>query len=116
MEYYNLNYDQKNEIDNIVKNDVHLLANELGNKLFMEAFENGSIDNYEPHPDYEDYPEVYQWWIVSEWLAEKLVEDNEVVMESNGVYFWGRCGCGYALECDFVSIYKKLNTPFNTTK
>ena len=49
-----------------------------------------------------------QWWIVSGWLADKLREDNEVVMESKGLMFWGRCGCGYALEWDFVNIYKSI--------
>lgn len=109
MEYYNLNTTQQSEIKNILNNELHLLANELGGHLFNEGFESGELVNYEYDEEYGEYPEVMQWWIVSDWLADKLIEDGEVVNQSKGVNLWGRCGCGYALECDFVNIYKSLS-------
>tara|TARA_R100000773_G_scaffold44455_1_gene45669 strand:- start:1089 stop:1427 length:339 start_codon:yes stop_codon:yes gene_type:complete len=108
MEYYNLKASEQQEIKTLLDRELKVLANELGNELFLDALESGYVDNYECDEEYEEYPEVMQWWIVSDWLADKLREDNEVVMESKGLMFWGRCGYGYALECDFVNIYKSI--------
>ena len=107
MEYYDLNTTQKSEIKNILDNNLYVLANELGNELFFNSLEDGDVTNYECDEDGE-YPEIMQWWIVSDWLADKLIEDGKVVNQTKGINLWGRCGCGYALECDFVSIYKSL--------
>lgn len=45
----------------------------------------------------EDQQEVMQWFIVSDWLAEKLTEAGEVTWSPHDVSYWGRTGCGYAL-------------------
>ncbi len=42
--------------------------------------------------------EVMQWWIVTDWLAEKLLAHGEPVWVPHDVAFWGRTGCGYSLE------------------
>ncbi len=58
-----------------------------------------------------DFKEVYQWFIVSEWLYNKLNEQLEPVCEFEDVYFWGRCGMNYSLEDEhcIVEIAKKIN-------
>ncbi|HHY0047846.1 TPA: hypothetical protein ACVT6Z_001435 [Clostridioides difficile] len=50
----------------------------------------------EPH-------EVYEFWIVSEWLCNKLKELGEVVISSENI--WGRCCTGQSIALDYV-IYK----------
>ena len=107
MEYYNLDVNQMREVDNISK-QIYKLSNELGSSLFEEAYEDGNISNFEPDED-GWCPEVMQWWIVSDWLAEKLDNDGQVVMYAKGETFWGRCGCGYDVNCDLVSIWKGMN-------
>ena len=51
-------------------------------------------------------PEVYEWWILDSWLAEKLKELGEVVINDN---VWGRQGTGQAIYLDGImqEVYKK---------
>ena len=58
-----------------------------------------------------DLKEVFQWFLVSEWLYNKLNEQLEPVCEFEGVYFWGRCGMNYSLEDEhcIIEIAKKIH-------
>ena len=47
-----------------------------------------------------EYVEVYEWWIVSGWLADKLEEKGEVVISGENI--WGRRTTGQAILLDFV--------------
>ena len=60
-----------------------------------------------------DFKEVYQWWIVSDFLYERLSEVGEVVCDVEGVYFWGRTSCGIGLEYDYC--LKKIATNIHNT-
>lgn len=52
----------------------------------------------EPFDDPEhEAKEVMQWYIVSDWLADKLKEQDEIVWAPYDITFWGRCSCNYAL-------------------
>jgi hypothetical protein len=44
--------------------------------------------------------EIYQWFIVSPWLAGKLSEDGQPVAEWKGLHWWGRTCCGQGIELD----------------
>ena len=59
------------------------------------------------------HKEIFQWFIVSDWLYEKLNKQGEPVVEIKGVYFWGRCGYGYSLENEWClkRIVKELEQP-----
>ena len=59
------------------------------------------------------HKEIFQWFIVSDWLYNKLKEQGEPVVEIKGVNFWGRCGCGYSLEDEWClkRIVKELEKP-----
>ena len=53
--------------------------------------------------DTDEYEsEVYEHWIVSNWLADKLAERGEVTGEVCGVTIWGRCCSGQAISMDYV--------------
>lgn len=43
---------------------------------------------------------VYEWWIVSGWLCEKLKQQGECVIEHENI--WGRCCTGQAILLDGV--------------
>lgn len=46
--------------------------------------------------------EIYEWWIVSPWLARRLREHGEHVVDVDGVECWGRTCTGQALKLDSV--------------
>lgn len=60
-----------------------------------------------------DSSEVYEHWIVSSWLGEKLAEKGECVHEWQSLTIWGRCTTGQAIAMDGVicRIYDELHSP-----
>lgn len=46
--------------------------------------------------------EVYEWWIVSSYLAEKLKEENQAIAEWGNNFYWGRETTGQAILLDGV--------------
>lgn len=64
-------------------------------------------DNFEP----TEYDEVYEHWIVSTWLADKLEERGEAIEKDfYGLTIWGRSCTGQAILLDRVirEIYQDL--------
>ena len=56
-------------------------------------------DDYGDIP--EDYIEALQHWIVSDWLAEKIIEvGGMAAIDICGFAIWGRSECGQALDMD----------------
>ncbi len=70
-----------------------------------------AIDDYFDG-DLDDYrQEVYEHWIVSSWLGEKLKEQGETVVEDfYGLTIWCRTTTGQAIYMDYViqEIYNDL--------
>jgi len=33
--------------------------------------------------------DVMEWWLIDSWLAERLKEQGEVIIEEYGCYWWG---------------------------
>ena len=129
-------------IERIIKNEILTIANELAEyhlnsdeyywdnveNAFTE-FESSSHNKYKCNDCdsvgvvnedgicincFENEPkEIFQWFIVSEWLFNKLNEQNEPVVEIKGLHFWGRCGYGYSLEYEtsLKNIVKQLEQP-----
>lgn len=48
------------------------------------------------------YPEAFEYWAVSDWLADKLRENGEPVAEFGMTYVWGRGTTGQAIALDYV--------------
>ena len=49
-----------------------------------------------------NYPEVFEYWGVDNWLAEKLKEQGEVIIEDYLVPIWGRQTTGQSISLDKV--------------
>lgn len=49
-----------------------------------------------------DYDEVYEHWVVSDWLGRKLEGNGEIVRNVCGLTIWGRCTSGQAIALDYV--------------
>lgn len=56
----------------------------------IEALENADFDNY---------PEIYQWFSCSDWLIRALEEKGECTLDDE---FWGRQVCGQSVVQDCV--------------
>ncbi len=59
--------------------------------------ETNSQDDYEQEPQ-----EIYEWWIVTEYLYKKLIERGEAGIEWGNNCYWGRTSCGQAILLDHV--------------
>ena len=61
----------------------------------------------DPEPEIQD---VMQWFIVSTWLANRLREIDEPVLDYMGLELWGRtcCGQGIVLDGTFQNISRRL--------
>ena len=46
--------------------------------------------------------EIFEWWIVSSYLYNKLKEKGEVVTEWGNNFYWGRCTTGQGILLDGV--------------
>ena len=46
--------------------------------------------------------DVLEWWLVDSWLAERLRQQGEVVIEEYRCYWWGRSTSGQAIYLDSV--------------
>ena len=51
----------------------------------------------------DSYEEALEHWIVSDWLADKLAEENEMVTKDFlGLTIWGRTTSGQSIDMDYV--------------
>ena len=44
--------------------------------------------------------EIYEWWLVTDWLARKLRDQGEAILKSQGCIWWGRQCTGQAIKLD----------------
>lgn len=58
-----------------------------------------------------DYPEVYEFWSITEWLGEKLEERGEIIFDYLDFTVWGRQCTGQAIKLDGIiqDIAKEYN-------
>ena len=65
------------------------------------------IENpYEQTEDEDDIQpqEIYEWYLVTDWLADQLAEHGEPVIRNGEICgsLWGRTCCGQMIICDGV--------------
>lgn len=56
-----------------------------------------SADEWEQEPQ-----EIFEWWIVTEFLYDKLKAKGNPVIEWGNNFYWGRCTTGQAILLDGV--------------
>lgn len=49
-----------------------------------------------------DQLEVYEHWVISDWLQRKLAEKGEITGDVCGLTIWGRCTSGQSISLDGV--------------
>ena len=75
----------------------------IKNSDFFDEFPE-LIDGYFENEDgEEEYCEIYEYWAVSNWLADKLILKGEhVTKDFYGHCIWGRTTTGQAISMDCV--------------
>lgn len=56
-------------------------------------------------PEEYIYPfvgDVMEWWLIDDWLAEQLKQENQVIIEEYDCCWWGRLSSGQAIYMDDV--------------
>lgn len=85
-----------NESQELLDNEeISEATHERNVKLIEEArqdFEDNTIDN--------EQQEIFEYWKVSDYLAEKLTEKGACIIESESI--WGRTTTGQAILLDYV--------------
>lgn len=86
-------------VETIINRDVFTLCNELveyasSNDDYIE-FDN----SYDEEND--EYYEIYQYFIISDWLYEELSKIGGCVAEFKGFYIWGKCDFGSSMDMNY---------------
>ena len=78
--------------------DIHVLWGQ--STVIEELIQAGKIDEEYLYPFNED--EVLEWWLVTPWLAERLKEQGEIIIDKLGCRWWGRLTSEQAIYMDGV--------------
>jgi len=108
MKHYNFNSSKNQAIKKqFVEREVYACISDMAEYLFSydgdkyadwDEWENiGAIHEEEP-----ETKEILEFWIVSPWLGEKLMEKGEAVLKRWGGWIWGRTCTGQAISLDGV--------------
>lgn len=84
-------------------------------KLVSKGFDYENVTNLfnpdEEASDEQQAQEIYEWWLVSDWLLEKLEKKGQPVLKTDYGSWWGRTTTGQAILLDGVieDIYTELH-------
>ena len=107
--YTPLETDKQEYFDFIKENDSDDLRTLID--ALKEWYENDGGDDYGPYDNYynqyidhlkdsQEMQDVMQWFIVSDWLADKLEIIGEPILNTDSHKLWGRTCYGQAIELD----------------
>ena len=68
--------------------------------LLNKAINYYPINEEGKRDDDGDYPEIFEFWSVSEWLGNKLEYAGEIVFDCLDFKVWGRCQTGQSIAMD----------------
>jgi hypothetical protein len=75
-------------------------------KAVIANIDDGTVDGLddwrEAVRDIAEPEEVFEWWEVGEWLAEKLEAAGEVVIRNGYGDWWGRRTTGQSVSLDYI--------------
>lgn len=74
----------------VLKNQSTVIEEMIRANLISEEYLYPFVDN------------VMEWWLVTPWLAERLKEQGEIIIDELGCCWWGRLTSGQAIYMDGV--------------
>lgn len=91
------------EWEEVDENDVvHIESDDVANEYMgygVKCPHCGAIHEEEPEAEPQ---EIYEYWIVTPWLGEKLMDKGEPILKRSGGWIWGRTCTGQAILLDWV--------------
>ena len=98
----------KEFLKNVINKEIYTLGNELMDDAIQSDYILEMNNLYDEKED--EYKEIFQYFIISDWLYEKLNQEKEPTIIYKGLNIWGRCGCGYSLEDEscLINIVNKI--------
>lgn len=99
------------EVSQFVEREVLACQSSLVDELLAkEIFSWDDIENIYSPENEEETQEIFEWWLVSSWIADKLKEKGEPILDNDYGIWWGRCCSGQAVYMDGVmqEIYNDL--------
>lgn len=94
---FNESFNWYEDIENLYYTDDEIIAlyGEVDDEHREEVIQNCRDDG-------TDMKEIYEWWRISDWLAAKLRQYNEPILENDYGTWWGRTCTGQAIVLDEV--------------
>jgi hypothetical protein len=87
---------EQNFLETIINRDVLTLCNEL---MEYASVNNDYVEFTNEYIEEEDtYKEIFQYFIISEWLYEELSKIGGCVAEFKGLYIWGKTDFGQGMD------------------
>ena len=71
-------------------------------KTQEELLEDGYTQKQIDEGDTTDTREIFEWWVCSDWLIEKLRDLGQPILSNDYGEWWGRCCTGQAIKLDTV--------------
>jgi hypothetical protein len=82
---------------------VSTLMQDIAEDSLLENDIYDHMENFQEDEEHGEYPEIFEYWLVSDYLLNKLRDKGEVVLEDyHGLNIWGRCTTGQAILLDNV--------------
>jgi len=88
------------DIENLYMTDEEILEHFDDSKEDEEMTQEEFIENYRDNG--YDQKEIMEWWLVSDWLLDKLKLKNEAFIDNDYGEYWGRCCTGQSIYLDCV--------------
>jgi hypothetical protein len=114
IHYGNSTAEQKEYIQSRIRSEVYCLENEMI-EYILKTYDSNDVpfswEDVENLYNEDDEPqEIFQWFLVSNWLADDLYGIGEPVIRRGfgQASIWGRTCCGQSIELDptFWNIYQ----------
>jgi len=98
-------------VRHIVDRDIYRRMNQIGGMLHLSESIGGILGDLviaihnEVDPD--EGEEIFQYWLISDHLAERMIKEGFCVIETDDGYFYGRTTAGTGLEDDITTLLKR---------
>lgn len=103
--------ENEEEREKLVKREVLCEVSQLVQDLMsQERYCEGLSELFGQEDEDGNMPEVFEYWLVTPWLGEKLKAHGELVTEFFNLVIWGRQTTGQLIHADGVigNITKKI--------
>ena len=84
--------------NHLIVNQTELIDDVLQSSDCLGGIHFDNIMNYKPHR--ENANEIYEWWLVSDWLSDHLFSLDEIILCSDVGEYWGRTCSGQSIILD----------------